>query len=200
MSPWLGWLILSDVATGIAGRNDMKSKLTGLMALVSLVLALSGGAASAETFDWSTTVESGSGTITATPDYDGAYVVTDITGTYAGNPITGLIPKHDFDGNDNELYYPVLPEQLDEDGIAFQTGSPGQLYNLRLFYDMDLGYQMDIFGYTGQQIQVDVESFVASPEVTTVTPLPAALPLFATGLGALGLLARRRKRKAALAA
>ena len=28
------------------------------------------------------------------------------------------------------------------------------------------------------------------------TPIPAALPLFATGLGALGLLARRRKRKA----
>ena len=28
------------------------------------------------------------------------------------------------------------------------------------------------------------------------TPLPAALPLFATGLGALGLLAWRRKRKA----
>jgi hypothetical protein len=31
--------------------------------------------------------------------------------------------------------------------------------------------------------------------VTSATPLPAALPLFATGLGALGLLARRRKRK-----
>ena len=40
---------------------------------------------------------------------------------------------------------------------------------------------------------------VVSP---SATPLPAALPLFATGLGALGLLARRRKRKnaAALAA
>jgi hypothetical protein len=32
---------------------------------------------------------------------------------------------------------------------------------------------------------------------TAETPLPAALPLFATGLGALGLLARRRKRKQA---
>jgi len=32
---------------------------------------------------------------------------------------------------------------------------------------------------------------------TAVTPLPAALPLFATGLGALGLLGWRRKRKAA---
>ena len=34
----------------------------------------------------------------------------------------------------------------------------------------------------------------------TTTPLPAALPLFATGLGALGLLGWRRKRKAQAAA
>jgi hypothetical protein len=32
------------------------------------------------------------------------------------------------------------------------------------------------------------------------TPLPAALPLFASGLGALGLLGWRRKRKAQAAA
>ena len=32
---------------------------------------------------------------------------------------------------------------------------------------------------------------------TSLTPLPAALPLFATGLGALGLLGWRRKRRAA---
>lgn len=37
-------------------------------------------------------------------------------------------------------------------------------------------------------------------EATLPTPAPAALPLFASGLAALGLLARRRKRKTALAA
>ena len=35
-------------------------------------------------------------------------------------------------------------------------------------------------------------STIAAP----ATPLPAALPLFATGLGGLGLLGWRRKRKA----
>jgi hypothetical protein len=41
----------------------------------------------------------------------------------------------------------------------------------------------------------------ASPIIATAaTPVPAALPLFASGLGALGLFGWRRKRKAALAA
>jgi hypothetical protein len=41
-------------------------------------------------------------------------------------------------------------------------------------------------------------AWVESGSLTTGanTPLPAALPLFATGLGALGLLGWRRKRKA----
>ena len=40
-------------------------------------------------------------------------------------------------------------------------------------------------------------SFTATTELTPApTPLPAALPLFATGIGGLGLLGWRRKRKA----
>lgn len=38
-----------------------------------------------------------------------------------------------------------------------------------------------------------------SPSSNVATPLPAALPLFASGLGAIGLAGWRRKRKAALA-
>jgi hypothetical protein len=37
---------------------------------------------------------------------------------------------------------------------------------------------------------------IASVASTSTTPLPAALPLFATGIGGLGLLGWRRKRKA----
>lgn len=44
------------------------------------------------------------------------------------------------------------------------------------------------------QLILDV---IAGPPTTSATPLPAALPLFASGLGALGLLGWRRKRKTA---
>jgi hypothetical protein len=46
----------------------------------------------------------------------------------------------------------------------------------------------------------DFLHFSGTIENITPTPLPAALPLFATGLGALGLLGWRRKRKAQAAA
>ena len=41
------------------------------------------------------------------------------------------------------------------------------------------------------------ETFVVTNVATNVTPLPASLPLFATGVGGMALLAWRRKRKAA---
>lgn len=68
-------------STGVEGWNDMKSKLLGLMALVSLVLALSSGAAGAGplpvvVFDWSTSGPDGSGTFTTTNDGSDEYTIT----------------------------------------------------------------------------------------------------------------------------
>jgi choice-of-anchor A domain-containing protein len=48
---------------------------------------------------------------------------------------------------------------------------------------------------SGEDINIASHAVITNP-----VPLPAALPLFASGVGALGLLGWRRKRKAALAA
>jgi hypothetical protein len=48
---------------------------------------------------------------------------------------------------------------------------------------------------TGPNIFQPYQMEVSGDTITTATPLPAALPLFATGLGGLGLLGWRRKRK-----
>jgi hypothetical protein len=50
------------------------------------------------------------------------------------------------------------------------------------------------FGYIADTLEASQEFAIFS-----ATPLPAALPLFATGLGGLGLLGWRRKRKNAAA-
>jgi hypothetical protein len=47
---------------------------------------------------------------------------------------------------------------------------------------------------------VEDQSKPIDPPGVGATPLPAALPLFATGLGAMGLFGWRRKRKNAAAA
>jgi hypothetical protein len=49
------------------------------------------------------------------------------------------------------------------------------------------------FSFAGHKIVADLEIGLID---ASVTPTPAALPLFATGLGVIGLLARRRKRMA----
>ena len=55
--------------------------------------------------------------------------------------------------------------------------------------------------FSGPIVAFDDPVLVGEWDITireaAATPLPATLPLFATGLGALGLLARCRKRKQA---
>jgi hypothetical protein len=134
--------------------------------------------------------------------------ITGITGTWNGFTIAGLVTPQSFAFNNNVLYLP--PNQVFLDASA--NGEPG-------------GLAFFVSNYTGNNVTtpttviVDLFFSTTSMEYSAVTgntsggccsqqtvgdftvpvgatPLPAALPLFATGLGGLGLLGWRRKRKA----
>jgi len=84
-------------------------------------------------------------------------------------------------------------------GLAVSVGTVGPVGNTgHLFIDQIVGsfdlYSVIISGSITNQFFP--ESATTSFTVGTATPLPAALPLFACGIGVIGLLARRRKQRA----
>jgi hypothetical protein len=138
------------------------------------------------------------------------FSVTGITGTWDGFTITGLVNPELFDHNNNVLY--LAPNQTLLDASA--NGEPGGLaffvHNytgnnvitptdvvVQLFYDSTLQGYAALTGNTsfGCCSLGTVGDFTAT--APNPVPLPAALPLFATGLGALSLLGWRRKKKLA---
>ncbi len=84
-------------------------------------------------------------------------------------------------------------------------GSPGTNVNLaivRVLPSVDVGgVFQNIYPASGPIVQSggDFGQLDYVPVPVSATPLPAALPLFATGLGALGLFGWRKKRKNAAA-
>ncbi len=77
----------------------------------------------ADTFDasWTGTDGNGSATITATLVSGDEYLVTAMTGTQGGLAIT-LLAVNAYASNDNDIYYPASPEELDFSGLAFSAG------------------------------------------------------------------------------
>lgn len=100
-----------------------------------------------------------------------------------------------FDGN---LYYPADAngQYFDARGLLFaQATTPGITYRLFGFHDVPVF----CVGCDPMDVTVfDFPSFTDIPGVTSVaTPVPAALPLFASGLGLLGFAGWRKRRKVA---
>ncbi len=100
------------------------------------------------------------------------------------------------------LHVDVNGFTLDLTGIDHAAGTfPGTIETL-LFSTDGLGTATLYFnqvtpgGSEASAIIDNVQISTVREDVPTPTPIPGALPLFATGLGALGFLAYRRKRKA----
>ena len=195
----------------------MKSKYLGLVASVALFIATSGAIIDApaaanpvfpgDQFDLDATqtspnVRTGSGTVTI-----GAHTIGDF---YA---VIGLEVIKDATGEC--LTCQLLTEDLSNllfDAASFGLtgtvtgtflGDGGGLHDFTLFLTDAPARTWDFFNHK-QFDNTTKESFgtyvLTRIEPPVEVPLPAAFPLFATGLGALGLRGWRRKRKDAAAA
>jgi len=130
----------------------------------------------------------------------------------AGRPLTGIVPVS-FSFSDG-LQTITASNALSGSVIDLATDSSADIsYWLIVLYD-EPTYTATVLTFNCPSCGLSVAaadqginsssqggSTIDSPGTWTVstTPLPAALPLFATGLGAMGLLGWRRKRKNAAA-
>src|SRR6185312_10499704 len=73
--------------------------------------------------------------------------------------------------------------------LPHQPTIPFSIDNLFLMQGITLDFVIDSLG------EQDFDVVGLQAQISTTTPLPAALPLFLTGLGALGLIGCRWKRK-----
>jgi hypothetical protein len=133
-----------------------------------------------------------------------------LTGIQSAQTVTpGLISKQSFSISQGGQTFPFYTWILSADlvGLSLTDGTYGIS-----FYADNLG----IPGFSGGNgaVQLQHQGCLTGPDCTysplfnnesmgfalfageAATPLPTALPLFATGLGGLGLLGWRRKRKA----
>jgi hypothetical protein len=105
----------------------------------------------------------------------------------------GIIPVWTFayataDANLSNINSPTLPIFNTADLIGPHSSS-----NLFFFSPPNLGSDYGMVLINSNELTIDSVN-----GITSETPLPAALPLFVTGLGALGLLGWRRKRRTQL--
>jgi hypothetical protein len=174
-------------------------KLSPTLLAACVIACFQGPNANAAIFDWSYSGQgvSGSGTLTV----DGGYVDA-ITGTANGLSIVGLHPY----GGASQRFSDSVPH-VDSPGLGF-IATNGEAFNIYANYYSTVGFYcgVSIYCLEGPGIppyddnprfnSIVPITFAAFEPTVSQTPLPAALPLFATGLGVMGLLGWRRKRSA----
>jgi hypothetical protein len=180
----------------------MKSKFVAGALAGALIFAVCASPSQALTFQFSFTGIGGTvtGEIDGLVDNDTSSATHLVINSYPALLDVGVAAPFDAVATADGIFYNsfavaggVIQTYLFAANHAFQWGGTG-------------GWQL-CFSYN-QQCQAlaylsDGTNTVSGSQVTfsqvAATPLPAALPLFATGLGALGLLRWRRRRKNAAA-
>jgi hypothetical protein len=166
------------------------------VAFVATFISLGAGiSARADTYDWSFVCDIGNAGCIGGGTLDtnvaiGPATVTSISGTWGGNPITSLIPPGGYTINDNIINALSPAIELNLGGISFVVGA----INWNIYYSGSAASDqwLSSNGRGGDGV------FTVTERPSEV-PLSGALPLFGTGLAALGLLGWRRKRKQAAA-
>jgi hypothetical protein len=153
-------------------------------------------------------------TTLSTPDSLGGYDITNIQGSVTalnagvtGGTITGLAPNplpsgtppaqgtyYDSNGlgwNYDDVLFTNGQPVFDNNGPLFSFQTSGGIDILANLYSVGSQFYLSVDNPTGLWNPGDPGTLQVS-----ATPVPAALPLFATGLGAAGLLFWRRKRNA----
>lgn len=130
------------------------------------------------------------------------------SGIYAFGANTALQSEDYFDFVNGAItHWDVgLSNIIGTQSVLLGTCSPYGTQSMCFWPSQYSNYPSDLPGpypsavfYANQQGQYSLEAAAYTQEnwtAASATPLPAALPLFATGLGALGLLGWRKERKA----
>jgi hypothetical protein len=123
------------------------------------------------------------------------------TATFSSGPLTAtLTGTNEVLDNTNSPGF-VGFAQLPEVSVEATVNSIFETYNLATALSLTTGTpSVASDTYTTSAGNLVFGNITALNFQATVTPLPAALPLFAGGLGLMGLIADRRKRKAKVSA
>lgn len=197
----------------------MRHALLGFCAAAAL--ALSASASHAAVFSWSFTdggSNFGSGTFEATQDLTAdpsgvTYDINSVSGTALGQNITGLTG---YGTANNQIYWqPGSPTHFDPANPYYHVGFFGFGFTLADNNNYDLyeeagtqpvgwscGGASTPYCLLGPNSDGSYNGFgdhvvVLTDFAVAQTPLPATLPLFASGLGLLGFVTYRGKRKPA---
>jgi hypothetical protein len=126
-------------------------------------------------------------------DYIAQVSITGGSGTvlFLNAPATGTggtsSVNSSFSFIENQIYTVFMEVEVDPSGGANGFGSADPIFTPPLFDSAGAG------------ITLETSDGIGNNSLVGTTPIPAALPLFATGIGGLGLLGWRRKRKNAAA-